>query len=120
MLWSQLDAGPPMASPLLYKGYVYTLARRKGHVNCFNAETGEPAYRNKQLKGARAFWASPWAYDDKVFCPDDSGTTHVLEPGPEFKVLADNKLDDKFWASCAPAGQALILRGVDHIYCIRE
>jgi outer membrane protein assembly factor BamB len=120
VLWSQPMAGPPMASPLVYKGFVYILARRKGQVSCYNAETGEPAYRDKQLEGARAFWASPWAYDNKVFCPDDSGTTHLLQTGAELKVLATNKLSDKFWASSAPTGQTIIFRGVDYIYCIKK
>jgi hypothetical protein len=41
-----------------------------------------------------------------------------VQAGPEFKVLAKNKLDDQFWASTAIAGKALILRGVENIYCI--
>jgi outer membrane protein assembly factor BamB len=109
-----------MASPLIYKDFVYVLARRKGQVSCYNAETGESVYRDKQLKSARAFWASPWAYDNKIFCLDDSGTTHVLQAGPEFKVLGANKLNDKFWASSAPAGKTIIFRGVDRIYCVKQ
>ena len=34
------------------------------------------------LGTAGAFWASPWAYDGKVFCLDETGTTHVLKAGP--------------------------------------
>ena len=49
-----------------------------------------------------------------------AGTTHVLEFGGEFKVLYQNKLEDKFWASAAFADGKIILRGVDYIYCISE
>ena len=108
-----------MASPLVYEGYVYILRRRSGMVSCYNAKTGEPAYERKRLSGARAFWASPWANDGKIFCLDDTGTTHVLQPGPEFKVVGRNRLSDQFWASVAVADGALILRGVDFVYCIK-
>jgi outer membrane protein assembly factor BamB len=113
-------AGPPMASPLVYQGFVYILARRKGVVSCYNAKTGEPAYQRTQLPGAKAFWASPWAYDGKVFCLDDTGTTHVLQAGGEFKVVARNTLNDKFWASPAVVAGAIILRGVERLYCIKQ
>jgi len=118
VLWSRPEGGPQFASPLLYEGYLYILERRRGAVSCYDAKTGEPAYFLERLPGARAFWASPWAYDGKIFCPDDTGTTHILKPGPEFEVLATNSLDDKFWASPAFSQGAIILRGVDSIYCI--
>ncbi len=117
--WSRPKAGPPMASPLVYQGYVYTLQRRSGIVNCYNAKTGELEYENR-LPGAAAFWASPWAYDDMVFCLDDRGTTHVLGTGSELDVLAQNKLSEQFWSSAAIAGQTLLLRGANHLYCIRQ
>jgi outer membrane protein assembly factor BamB len=116
--WSQTKTGPEMASPLVYQGYLYLLSRDGGLVSCFDAKTGKQAYRER-LPGARAFWASPWAYDGKVFCLDDGGTTHVLQAGPEFKVLGKNSLNDQFWATPAVAGGSLILRGVDNVYCIK-
>jgi hypothetical protein len=58
--------------------------------------------------------------DGKVFCLDQSGQTFALDAGPQYKVLATNKLpDEMFWASAAVAGDSLFLRGMDHLYCIR-
>jgi hypothetical protein len=107
-----------MATPLLHEGYLYGLERNRGVVSCFNAETGDYMYERERLEGARSFWASPWAYNDMIFCLDDTGTTHVLQAGPEFKVLATNTLDDKFWSSTAIAGSTLIFRGVEYVYGI--
>jgi outer membrane protein assembly factor BamB len=112
--------GPTMASPLVYQGYVYVLERSGGMITCYDARTGKPAYSKERIPQARAFWASPWAHDGKIFCLDDGGATHVLKAGPEFKVLGRNKLDDQFWASPALAGGALILRGVDSVYCVKQ
>jgi len=116
VVWIQPKSGIAMATPVLYKGYLYMLERNRGVVSCINAETGDYAYKREKLDGARAFWASPWAHDNKIFCLDDTGTTHVLVAGPVFKVIASNKLDDKFWSSTAIAGGILIFRGVDYVY----
>lgn len=116
--WTQPKSRVAMATPVLYKGRLYGLARNGGTVSCFDAKTGEYVYKREKLKGAKSFWASPWAYNDMVFCLDDTGTTHVLQAGSEFKVLATNALDDKFWSSTAIAEGTLIFRGVEYVYGI--
>lgn len=118
--WTLPKSGIAMASPVLCNGYIYSLERRLGRVSCINAQTGEFAYRKERLEGAKAFWASPWTYNDMIFCLDDSGTTHVLQSGPEFKVIATNKLDDRFWSSTAVTEGLLIFRGVDFVYGIAQ
>lgn len=116
--WTLPKSGIAMASPVLVDGYIYVLERRMGRVSCVNAQTGEFAYKKQKLEGAKAFWASPWVYNKMIFCLDDTGTTHVLEVGPEFKVIASNKLDDQFWSSTAIGEGVLIFRGVDYVYGI--
>ena len=118
--WILPKCGIAMASAALCNGYIFAVERRMGRVNCINAKTGEFAYKKEKLDGAKAFWASPWVYDNKIFCLDDTGTTHVLDAGPEFKVIASNKLDDKFWSSTAVANGMLIFRGVDYVYGIGQ
>lgn len=116
--WSRPGAGPAMASPLVYEGYVYILDRRRGAVSCYDAKTGAIAYQDQRLDGARAFWASPWGNKGKIFCLDETGSVYVLAPGPELKVLSRNTLSEKFWASPAMTRGAILLRGVNHVYCV--
>lgn len=118
--WNLSKTGPAMASPLAYQGYIYILEQNGGMVTCIDAKTGKAAYTKERIPNARAFWASPWAYDGKIFCLDDGGTTHILKAGPEFKVLGKNSLGEQFWASPAIAGDLLILRGVDYVYAIKK
>src|SRR5262249_38620222 len=99
--------------------YLYVLADRGGFVTCHEAKTGKQVYRER-IPRASGFTSSPWACDGKVFCLDDAGTTHVLQAGPEVKVLGKNALDELCRASSAVAGGALFLRTVDHLYCIRN
>ena len=117
--WMLEKGGPAMASPLIYKDYLYIL-ERSNILNCYHVKTGEPVYSKTRVKGARAFWASPWAHDGNVYCLDDSGTTSIIKPGKGYEVVSANKLDDQFWASSAVADGTLILRGVESIYCIGQ
>src|SRR5262249_50093192 len=117
--WYLPQAGPSTASPLLYEGRLYVLDERNGLVSCYEAQTGKQLYKGR-LTGARGFTSSPWAYDGKVFCLDDAGSTHVVQAGPDFKLLRKNRLDEMCWASVAVADGALFLRTVDHLYCFKD
>ena len=116
--WSLPQAGPAMASPLLYDGYLYILEQRGGQLSCYDAKTGDRIY-HERLSGASGFTSSPWAYEGKVFCLADDGDTFVVQDGPEFKLLGTNKLGEMCWSSPAVAGGALFLRTVEHLYCIK-
>jgi outer membrane protein assembly factor BamB len=116
--WSVSRGGPEKASPLIYAGHLYVIRNNGGILTCLDAKTGKQIYRQR-IQGAAAFWTSPWAGDGKIFCLDDAGTTYVLDAGPEFKLLATNKLNEMFWASPAVADGSILLRSVDSLYCIR-
>jgi outer membrane protein assembly factor BamB len=120
VVWSKPKAGIAMASPLLYQGHIYAVDRRAGLASCYDAATGKTAYYREQLPNGKALWATPWAYDNRIFCLDEAGTTHVLKAGSEFEVLDTNVLGEKFWSSAAMSDGSIILRGVDYVYCIRQ
>ncbi len=116
--WS-VRAGSGVASPLQIDNCLYLFEQQSGIIRCLDSQTGKQHYRQR-IPNAAGVTASPWASGGKVFCLDQSGQTYVLSVGPELKVLATNKLnDDLFWSSPAVAGDALLLRGIDYLYCIR-
>lgn len=115
--WMAQRSGPPMASPLVYQGCLYVLEQGGGIIACYNALTGEQHYK-KRIDGAKGFTSSPWGYDGKIYCLDEEGTTFVIPVGPEFEVVATNKLDDHFWSSMAVAGDHILLRGTSRLYSI--
>ncbi len=117
--WSTVFRSYRNASPLLYKGCLYMLDQSRGTVRCFGAETGRLHYQER-VPGCSGFMASPWANDGKVFLLDDTGLTAVLEAGPEFKLIRTNRLSDGVvWSSPAIVGDSLLIRGMEHVYCIR-
>ena len=118
--WMVAKAWPASASPVVYRGHIYLLDRQGGMVTCIDAKTGKAEYTRERIPGAKAFWASPWAADGKVFCLDEDGVTHVVKAGPSFEVLGKNALGkDVYWSTPAAAGGALFVRGVDSLYCIK-
>jgi outer membrane protein assembly factor BamB len=117
--WSSQLLTCRVASPLLYEGCLYLLDQQRGQVRCYDAKTGKEYY-NERLEGTKGFTSSPWANDGKVFCLDETGVTVVLKAGPKLEVLATNKLDEMFWSSVAVMDEKLLLRGVDHLYCIAK
>ena len=119
IIWSVIGSGIAMASPLIYKGLVYVVSRQ-GQLFCCDVETGEIIYPGTRLTGAKAFWASPWAYNGKIYCLEEAGSTYVIEAGNELKELDMNKLEgDIFWATPALGKNSYVFRGEKGIYCVR-
>jgi len=119
VVWSIPESGIAMATPLVYEGLLYMVDRNRGQILCLEAATGNVVYPGTKITGAKAFWASPWAFDGKIYCLEEKGTTHVIQAGREFKELGKNKLNDIFWASTAIAKGSYIFRGEKGIYCVR-
>jgi outer membrane protein assembly factor BamB len=113
------DAPSGNPSPVLYKGLLYVLSSRGGEFTCINPATGTIIYQEKVEKVGGS-WATPWVYEDKIFFYDEKGVTSVIKTGKEFELLYQNKLEDKFWASIAVKDDALLIKGVEKLYCIRN
>jgi len=117
MAWSSRSGGPSTSTPILYKGYLYIVDGR-GSVTCYEARSGKQSYKER-LTGARSFTSSPWACNDKIYFLDDNGQTFVVKAGTEFKLLETNNIGEMCWSSPALTGDALLLRSVDRLYCIK-
>ena len=117
--WKLGRSGIQMASPVVCQGHLYLLERRSGTVHCIDTSTGRKNYQ-KRISGARAFWASPWVQDDKLFCVDTSGTTFVLSGGPEYELVGKNQIDEMTWSTPAIADNALFFRTATQLFCIRS
>jgi hypothetical protein len=114
--WSTLEAGLGSGSPLLYKGLIYNFGGR-GELSVISAADGKQVYF-KKINGMGAVWASPWASDDGIYVFDEKGITHILKAGVTFSQTGEARLDDKFWASAAIAGNKLVLRGEKKVWCV--
>ena len=115
--WKLAQSGPYNTSPIVYRGRYYTLYDR-GFMTCHNARTGEEIYGKTRFPGGASFTASPWAYNDKIFCLSEDGETFVLAAGDKFEVLHRNDVDELSLATPATADGKLLLRTASKLYCI--
>jgi outer membrane protein assembly factor BamB len=119
--WSRPQGAPYNPTTLVYRGIVYVLHDR-GLLAAYDAADGSEIYRRQRIPDGRAFTASPWAYDGKVFCLNEDGVTFVIRAGTQFEILRTNTLaeDDMGMATPALSGDRLLIRTAARVYCIRK
>jgi len=120
IVWQYNQNTPYTPSPLLVNELLYFLKVNSGILTCLNAKNGEVYYSNKRLEGFGNIYSSPVSVQDRVYITSLTGNTFVIKQGPEFEILAKNKLDDSFSASLVVIDNILYLRGNKYLYCISE
>jgi outer membrane protein assembly factor BamB len=118
--WSRNDAAPYVPSAVLYKGQLYYTKSREGVLYSADAQSGELVFGPERLEGIQTVYSSLVAADDKIYVSSREGVTVVLQHGPEFKVLAVNRLDESIDATAALVDDQILIRGRRHLYCIGE
>jgi outer membrane protein assembly factor BamB len=118
VLWTYDRDTPYVPSPMLYGGQIYFFKRFGNVITSLAADDGEVIYNETRVAGVTDVWASPVAAAGRIYFIGRDGAAAVIEPGPELKVLANNRLDDRFDATPAIVDGEMFLRGRDHLYCI--
>jgi len=116
--WSVDRDTPYVPTPLLYQGGLYYLKSNRGILTRVDASSGAVDFGPERLEDVDGVYASPVGANGYVYVVGRRGATAVLKAGKSFEVAAVNKLDDRFDASPAIAGDALYLRGHQKLYCI--
>lgn len=112
-LW-RLKSTPDAVSPLRVGDVVYLMS--DGPLTALDAKTGEQIFRKDLTRGIHR--SNLVSADGKVYAVARDGTTDVVQAGREFKLLATNKLPDKFSASPAVSGGRIYLRGWETLWAI--
>jgi len=118
VLWTGSRNTSYVRSPLLFDGRLYVLKAGSGILTCLDATSGRAVFGPQRLTSLGDFYASPVAAGGRVYLVGREGTTEVLRAGDAYSVLATNHLDERFSASPAVVGDALLLRGERHLYCV--
>ena len=121
IVWRQPNAAPYNPSTLVYKDLLYVLYDF-GFLACFNAKTGEKIYDKVRARKRQRtpFTASPWAYNDKVFCLSEDGDCFVYKAGRKNELLHINKLDELCMATPGIARGNLFIRTASKLYRISK
>jgi len=114
-LWS-FDRGPDVPSPVTDGTLVYVVDDR-GVLHALDANTGAVVYGPQRLKPA-TYNSSPLLAGDRIYILNEDGLTTVVQAGREFKVLAENALNEYVLGSPAASDGQIFIRTGQHVYCI--
>ncbi|MHC4909015.1 MAG: outer membrane protein assembly factor BamB family protein [Planctomycetota bacterium] len=114
--WS-VDRGTSyVPSALLSGDRLYFLRGNNAILSCHSATTGEALFSGERLEMGNVY-ASPVGGGGKLYICDREGMIAVIEDGPTLKVLATNELGEGIDATPAIVGDAIYVRGSDHLFC---
>jgi outer membrane protein assembly factor BamB len=120
--WFQAKGGPYNVSPIVYGKELYVLYDR-GFLSAFDASTGKALYQPPmaRLAASQNYTASPWAYNDKIFCLSEEGQTIVIPVGGQKpEIVRKNELDELCMATPATARGSLFIRTESQLYRIAK
>jgi len=114
-LWA-FQNGPDVPTPVTDGTYLYVVNDR-GIAYCLELRTGKPVYGPARLPPG-TYSASPVLADGKIYITNEDGVTSVYSAGPEFHVLAENKMDDYTLSSIEVMDGQLFLRTAGWLWAI--
>ncbi len=116
-LWRRDDSGAFVPTPAEYKGRIYVL-RDKGEVDCVDPITGKSFWSDALPRTKDKYYASPTVADGKLYAVREDGVVFVARVEGKFEVLSENNMGEQMIGSPVPVSNRLLLRGVDHLFCI--
>ncbi len=128
-----------IASPLYVDGLVYSI-EMSGGLSAVDPAAKKNVYRqwldgyNRYNRFLYGVTASPALGGKNIYITDDAGYTHIIQPGPQFKELGKNVIEnlhfsgvggnpckqESFYTSPYFDGKTMLLRGEQYLYCIEE
>ena len=118
--WQYNRDTPYVPSALLSGDIIYFLRRNQNILTAIDRNSGKILYREQRVQGVGDVYASIVGAAGRVYIASRNGSVAVIKAGPDYEMLALNRLDDSFNASPAIVGSELYLRGTQHLYCIAE
>jgi outer membrane protein assembly factor BamB len=113
--WHSTDAKCYVPSPVLIDNFLI-VADDNGILNCFDKHTGERLWRER---AGRHFSASLMTANGLVYALADDGKMLVFRPEKgDAVIVAENLIEEDFYASPAASAGQLFLRSTQHLYCI--
>jgi outer membrane protein assembly factor BamB len=88
-LWDSKLVGRSLATPSVVDGLAY-IVDTTGNAHCFDALTGQRCWVHPL--GGRAWFASPFVFDRKVYVSNETGTLWTLKAERKLEVLSKRRL----------------------------
>ena len=114
VVWKTTRGGPYVPTGVAYRNRLYVV-NDGGVLACHNAGDGTRIWQQR-LRGA--FTSSLVAGDGHLYAINERGTVYVVAADDQYKLLAENDLDERMLATPAVSHRELLLRTETHLWCI--
>jgi outer membrane protein assembly factor BamB len=111
--WRTKKGAVYVPSPIIDGDYFFIISEA-GIAHCFETKSGKILWQERM----GTHHASLVSAEKRIYFLNDDGVTHVVEAGPEYRLLARNELGERTFASPAISGGRLFIRGDKHLFCI--
>jgi|GEM_PF-2030222 len=115
-LWQSKKQVPVMCSPVIFDQKIFSVSKT-GILTCRELKTGKMLAR---LRLSGRFYASAIIVDGVLYLTNLDGSTVLLSADDELRELARMELGEAVYASLAVSRGYLILRGTQHLFCVRQ
>jgi outer membrane protein assembly factor BamB len=116
--WMYKKYAPNTPTPLLVGDELYTVSDQ-GTMACLDAKTGKVHWEERLKAGATS--ASPVLLNGKIYVTGESGIGLVVQPdNTGLKVLSENDLKEKTFATFVPHAGAIYARTQSKLYKFAE
>ena len=113
IVWRTTKGTAYVPSPISFGDY-FLVVSDSGVANCFEAKTGHLLWQERLGE----HHASPVSAEGRVYFLNDRGVMNVVIPGPTYANVAQNKLDERCYASPAISQGQMFLRTFTQLYCL--
>ncbi len=119
-LWRIERTANRLGSGVVYNGHAYIL-NTNGIMECHDLKTGKIQF-SERVRGSgskQESWSSLILAGDRIYAPNQSGETIIIQASPKFKLIGINEVDGTLTnSSLAASDGQLFLRTHKHLWCI--
>ncbi len=116
--WYTLRGGNYMPTPLILDGLAY-FGDDRGILHVLDLRDYQRIHRERISDGVTVT-ASPVAADGRIYFTNEDGEVIVIRAGGDFEVLGRSSVNEVCMATPAISEGNLLIRGVEHLVCLRE
>jgi len=121
-LWHEQRSKKGRLGTGVIKNGLYFHINMDGIAECIEVATNEQVWLERlPVKGAKGdSWSSALLVGDLVFLVNQAGEVHVVKASRKYEVVASNVTGEKTNSTLIVAGNALILRTYEGLWCISK
>lgn len=119
LAWKTTRSLPYVASPLFYKGRLFTI-KNGGLASCYRAATGDVLFQDQRLDAPGDYYASPVAAGGRIYVVSQRGQMVVLAAEDSLRVLSRVDFGEPVMATPALVEDLLYVRTDSALYALKE